>query len=359
MKTTKRVTAALMLVALAAVLAVSCGKDSLREQPSGDSAVAGERVSSDSLVSRILGFGRLLESYTSSDAVRETQYMAVSDAVVDIEALFNYTFSNSELCYGQTVVLDTTLFMTVTPDDSVSLPVLADFYGRMHNAVSALYHSVDLPDKRFLILDVGEGTSLNGRLSVPLHTVQGSVDPSTPPTLDPGSCPFGEGECWFWANGLGNCSGGDTGNDAGNEIASRLNSDLVPEAPGGQEYFYAPVTSRYSPDPTEYPYQNALYPNPYGPGVPTYCAFFKATPVSEGDYQLDSVLLNFHYFGVRELVLYRLPAEYPVPSYYDFFHVSIDGRGDFTAPAIGHGVTACYGVRYSLESEKPRVPGEL
>lgn len=337
--------AALMLAAMMASLAVSCGKDAFQEQSSGNGTVAVERVTGESLVSRILEFGRLLESYTTGDAGRETRYMSVSDAVVDIEALFNYTFANPDLCYGHTVELDTTLFMTVTPDDSVSVAVLADFYGRMHNAVRALYQSVGLANKCFLILDVQEEERLNGKWSILLHTVQGSltgIPPHNGDTLQPDPGPFPVGVSWYYGEKGGSSNSLHVGElDAADTLAMVINNRLFVAPPAGMSFFYhnirTPVSSGF------YPFSYGMYPDE-GP----YSEFYKESP-APGDYWLDSDQMNFHYFGEMSLARYVLPnvGDNPVPAGHVLFHVDIEAQSVTQGgnPVIKHQTTAKYGMR--------------
>lgn len=346
------------LVVTVAVAVVSCQKEPASEQHGTVTDYARELEAGNQFLERIVSFGNLLESYANGDDGRETMYMAMSEAMVSIEALFNYTYSNLNETYGQTVALDTTLHLLVTVDDSVAMPELATFYGRMHNAVRDLYHSVSLPDKRFLILDVEEGTVQNGKKAILLHTVQGSVAPDVF-AQRVGQIPFGEDDCWYWANNMGNCDGTISEGDAGQEIARVINDELTPIPPQGAIYYYSPVIMVRCDDPRSYPYQNPLFNDPYGSGVPTYCAFYLESPIDNDDLKLDSVLLNFHYFGEKELILNRLPPENVIPQDYKFFLVTIDGNINGPLNSIGHNNLVYYGFQHCMASDTPHLPGHL
>ena len=337
--------AALMLAAMMASLAVSCGKDPEGGQNHDNKADTQASRSGEQLLAEIIDFGKLLESCSNGEAGRETRYMAVSEAVVNIESLFNYTFANPDLCYGHTVALDTTLYMLVTPDDSVSVAVLADFYGRMHNAVRALYQSVGLPDKCFLILDVQEEERLNGKWSILLHTVQGSLT-SIPPhngdTLQPDPGPFPVGVSWYYGEKGGSSNSLHVGElDAADTLAMVINNRLFVAPPAGMSFFYhnirTPVSSGF------YPFSYGMYPDE-GP----YSEFYKESP-APGDYWLDSDQMNFHYFGEMSLARYVLPnvGDNPVPAGHVLFHVDIEAQSVTQGgnPVIKHQTTAKYGMR--------------
>lgn len=335
------------LVVTVAVAVVSCQKEPASEQHGPVTDSARELAAGNQFLERIVSFGNLLESYANGDAGRETMYMAVSEAMVNIEALFNYTYSNLNETYGQTVALDTTLHLLVTVDDSVAMPELADFYGRMHNAVRDLYHSVSLPDKRFLILDVEEGTVQNGKKAILLHTVQGSViDTGIPPegdTLDPG--PFPPGVFWYYGNNQGNIPNG--GNlDAADTLSMVLNQRLNVTPPEGMSYFYYNI--RNVSDEGHWPFTYSLYPEE-GP----YCEFFKENP-TESEKYLSPDQMNFHYFGERHLVKYILPlvASSPIPTGHVLFQVVIQEYScDDLIEVIGHHTQAFYGERVLVAHE--------
>lgn len=341
-----------MLAAMMASLAVSCGKDPKGGQNHDNKADTQASRSGEQLLAEIIDFGKLLESCSNGEAGRETRYMAVSEAVVNIESLFNYTFANPDLCYGHTVALDTTLYMLVTPDDSVSVSELATFYGKMHTAVSALYHSVTLPDKRFLVLDVEEGAALNDKKAILLHTVQGSVQQTPQPPggnvqLDPG--PFPSGVSWCYGEDGGNTSHGGS-IDAADTLAMVINNRLFVAPPSGMSYFYYDIrTPVYT---AQYPFTYPIYPDE-GP----YCEFYKEAPLNQ-DYWLSSDQMNFHYFGEWHLVRDILPnvGASPVPTTHVLFQVNIQDFKEFDDDEIiGHHTEAFYGIKVLVaqtETEK-------
>lgn len=339
---TKRKTMIALVIIITVLAAVSCGKDPESGQNHDNTTDAQALRSGEQLLAQITDFGKLLESYDNGEAGRETRYMAVSEAVVNIESLFNYTFSNPDLCYGYTIALDTTLYMLVTPDDSVSVSELATFYGKMHAAVSALYHSITIPDQRFLVLDVEEGTTLNERKAILLHTVQGSVEQTPQPPggnaqLDPG--PFPPGVSWCYGENGGNSSYGGS-IDAADTLSMAINGRLYLVPPEGMSYFYYDIrTPVYT---TQHPYTYPLYP-----GVGPYCEFYKENPLNQ-DYWLSSDQMNFHFFGEWHLVRNILPnvGDNPVPTTHTLFQVNIQDFKEFgDDEVIGHHTEAFYGIK--------------
>lgn len=328
------------LVVTVAVAVVSCQKEPASEQHGTVTDYARELEAGNQFLERIVSFGNLLESYANGDDGRETMYMAMSEAMVSIEALFNYTYSDLNDTYGQTVALDTTLYILVTADDSVAMPELATFYGRMHNAVSQLYHSVSLPDKRFLILDVEEGTVQNGKKAILLHTVQGSViDTGIPPGAYPNPGPFPPGVSWYYGGDGGNSNSQHINElDAADTLAMAINDRLYVTPPEGMSYYYNNI--RCIDTMGHWPFTHPIFPS-----EDPYCEFYEENP---DDYWLSSNQMNFHYYGEWHLVNDILPlvAPSPIPMDHVLFHVDIhDYSYDDIIEIIGHHTQAFYGER--------------
>lgn len=352
--------ASIFLTLLIVFLTDSCSKDSLQRKTAKEGTTFGCQAADDTFVRDIVEFGRLLKSQ-SSGVSREASYMSLSQALINIEALFNYEFSEPDLCAGRMVELDTTLSLAVGTNDSVLLSDLAVFYNNMHDAVNALYQSVSMTDKRLVILDVEAGALQGGSQQVVLTAVIGTVNLSQYHPASSVAGPFGSDDCWYWAYGMGTCDQGipNIGSDAAQELTIRLNADLVPLPPEGSSFFYSPVIGKSSENPIAFHYQNPEYPDPYGNGTPTYCEFYVPNPYWETDEQLDSILLNFHYWGERELVLNRLPVLHGIPKTYQLFLVNIiamDPR-DPDRDAIGHSTSAYYGIKHVVANDSINNPG--
>lgn len=298
-------------------------------------------------IERIMDFKSRMEEAKANPGMKSTTYISVDDAVWNVEALFNLTYAYPELAYGKTVDCDTTLYLPVSPNDSVSINDLAAFYGMMYDAVRAIYRSVDLDDKRFLILDVEEGERSGNVQAIGLHTVQGSVKglPPTPPdSLQPWRGPFTNSPAWYYGANGGNNQGIEPMDcDAADTLCGMLNAVLVAHAPENYEYIYTGIIRKQSTGCQNYPFSHDWFPDI----SPDYCEFYRENP-TPGDYWLDADLLNFHYFGETHLILDIIPNENPPVVSADKFLFKVvieDHQFDGSLRKIWHHTRTYYGDR--------------
>lgn len=191
MKRTAFILTALAVLALAGL--VSCQKENT------DARTGAKQVYKENdVIARIMEFKEQVEHYNGRPGSRDAIYVSVDEAIWNLEALFNYTYAYPELCYGQAVSIDTVLNLPLSANDSISMEDMVSFYGMMHVAVSAIYGSVTLPDKQFILLDV-EGQRQADAVRIRLNALQGSVSRSdfnheTPPYAGP----FPMGVSWWY-----------------------------------------------------------------------------------------------------------------------------------------------------------------
>ena len=330
MKTSKSIIAIIALAIVATTAAfVSCKKERVLDTCN----------QSQDAFARIKDFKRQLEEIGLNPNERSVSYMSISDAVWNLEALFNYTYAYPGYVYGQTVCCDTTLYLPVCTNDSVSLADLYVFNGQMYDAVLTLYQAALLDNKQFIILDVEAGERKGSVQAIELHTVQGSLKGEQPDPDQPHPWrPFmNDTVLWYYGKDYENSNGFPA--DAADTLSGMLNANLVSIAPEGYEYVYIGVMNKYT-------VLGENHPNPtsgYTSISPCYCEFFKTNP-SLQDYWLNSDQMNYYYFGERHLVLNILPNSdnLPVPSDHCLFRVVVnDGEND---TAIGHFTTAFYGI---------------
>lgn len=329
MKKFKTVLTIIVLAIMATAMSfVSCKKD----------PTPATTHQSKSTLTRIKDFKRQLETVKANPDERSLSYMSIPDAVWNLEALFNYTYALPCNSYGQTICCDTTLYMPVCNNDSVSLVDLYLFNGQMYEAVLTLYQAAVLDNKRFIILDVESGERNETFQTVKLHTVQGSLKGNNPQPEPPQPWrPFVEGVIWYYGGDNANSMGYPA--DAADTLTGMLNANLVPKAPEGYTYTYTGVMNKNT-------VLGENHPNPFS-GYPTitprYCEFYKENP-APGDYLLNSDQMNYYYFGERHLVLNILPnsAAHPITSDHSLFRVIVEDAWNDTA--IGHHTTAYYGI---------------
>lgn len=279
-------------VALATMGLVSCQKENT------DTKTDTEQTHKDNAtVARILDFKEQVEHYNGPTGTRDASYVSVEDAVWNLEALFNYTYAYPELCYSRTVSADTVMYLPLCSNDSVLMSDLASFYGDIFGAVNALYQSVELTDKQFILLNVEAGDNLLNQMEIILEAVQGSVDESRLPNGDP----FLPGEWWYYGGNMGGWN--STEGDAAQMLTWWVNRALTPAPPATGYYCYTMITRRESTTPSDYPYTNPNYNV-----SDLYCEFeVMGNPyVDDSLLVLNSEQLNFHYHGELELVQNRL-----------------------------------------------------
>ena len=300
----------------------------------------------EATIERIMDFKQQMEEAKANPGMKSSVYMSVDDAVWNIEALFNLTYAYPELAYGKTVDCDTTLYLPVSANDSVSINDLSTFYGQMLNAVQAIYRSVDLDDKQFLILDVEAGEHNGNMQAIGLHTVQGSErgTPLTPPDPpQPWRGPFTNSPAWYYGANGGNNQGIEPMDcDAADTLSGMLNAVLVAHAPENYEYIYTGIMTKQSNGCQQYTFSHDWFPDI----SPDYCEFYRENP-TPGDYWLDADLLNFHYYGETQLILDILPNELPhaVPADKNLFKIVVEDCNSTDPERIWHHTYAYYGDR--------------
>lgn len=334
----KTLAAALIIVATAAAFMVGCKKEQMPQ--------AIEAREDETTLARIMDFKCQLEAVEATPNEKTAAYMSVADAVWNIEALFNYTYAYPGYSYGQTICCDTTLYMPVCTNDSVSLADLYVFNCQMYDAVLMLYQAALLDNKQFIILDVEAGERNGNLLAIEIHTLQGSMKGDQPDPDQPHPWrPFmDDGILWFYGEDHVNSNGFPA--DAADTLTGMLNANLVSIAPEGYEYVYIGVMNKYT-------VLGENHPNPtsgYTSVSPRYCEFFKENPTAQ-DYWLNSDQMNYYYFGERHLVLNILPnrGTLPVPSDHCLFRVVVGDGKDNTS--IGHYTTAFYGIPLLVSQE--------
>ena len=327
----------IIITALLAVAAIMTGC-SKAEDAASEALKQGEAT-----LARIMDFKKQMEEAKANPGTKTASYMSIDDAVWNVEALFNFTYAYPEEKYDNTVSCDTTLNLYVCANDSVLLTDLSVFYGQMFDAVQAIYQSVDLNNKQFLILDVEAGVRNGSLQAIELHTVQGSVTSTPQPTPDPPQPwrgPFTNGPTWYYGQNMGTSNGLFQGTmDAADTLTHMLNARLVPQAPENYEYYYTNILGKTSEYPVVYPFSHNWFPNI----ASHHCEFYRVNPTPD-DYWLDPDLMNFHYYGECQLVQVEFrTGNNPIPSTHSLFQVLV---WDYEADTvIGHHTKAWYGVR--------------
>lgn len=328
-----------LLVACMAITTVSCKKEQTTT----------ETAQGEATLARIMDFKQQVDYYKANPDVKDGEAVTLDEAIWNIEALFNLTYSYPELSYGRTETADTVLYLPVGTDNTVLLTDLTVFYGQMYEVISDIYHSIELDSKQFIILDVELGERHGSQQSIRLQSVQGSAKGIQPPTPQPVVwAPFAEGPAWYYGEDGGMINGMLEGQmDATDTLANKLNAFLVPKAPHGQAYIFTEIMKK------ELPYYYHL-PFSYNPYQGEYCEFYMEN-ADEDDKWLNTSQMNFQYYGERHLVLsvlrdYDDGIQGAVPSYFKLYIVTIEDyqTSSDQGLTIGHHTIAYYAQRETI-----------
>lgn len=341
MKHCYKLFAAALMVVLSALVFTGCNKN---EDPADEALKQGEAT-----LARIMDFKQQVDYYKANPAIKDGETMTLDEAIWNIEALFNLTYSYPELSYGRTETADTVLYLPVGADNTVLLTDLTVFYGQMYEVISDIYHSIELDSKQFIILDVELGERHGNQQAVRLQSIQGSVKGIQPPTPQPVVwAPFAEGPAWYYGEDGGMINGMLEGQmDATDTLANKLNAFLVPKAPHGQAYIFSDITKKELPSNYLIPFSHNFYQG-------EYCEFYIVN-AEEDDKWLNTSQMNFQYYGERHLILNILPdyedeSQGPIPSDFKLYIVTIDDYqySSDQGLTIGHHTKAYYGQRETI-----------
>lgn len=322
----------------AMTIAAACSKEE---------AVQPERVVQDNaadqhskeVLNRINVFKGQIDRYKANPGLRDGSSMSVEDALWNVEALFNYTYSYPELIIDREMEYDTELYLPVNHRDSVLLTDLATFYDGMYTAVRTQFLNDTMTNKRLLLLDAESADPGDSQVKVTLHTLLGKT--ATPPftdTLSPWPGPFTEGQWWYFGNGLGGWD--SSSGDATDALTHWLKWYLIPDAPSGSIYTYADIKRRYTKDASPDTYL-------YGNG---YCEYYEHNPngLTDTDLILDYNEMNTHFFGEQSLATNLLRDGSNIPVTHKICGLRIDADSEeenSTYTQARHWTTVWYGER--------------
>ena len=347
-RTPKTLYAAIVIVATTAAFLIGCKKDD-STTTAADTPTADELARGEATLAKIMDFKQQVDYYQSYPDVKDGTTMSIDEAIWNIEALFNLTYSYPELSYGRTVTADTILYLPLQADNTVLLTELTVFYGQMYEVISDIYHGIDLDNKQFIILDVELGEWQGSQQAIRLQSIQGSAKGIQPPTPQPVVwAPFAYGPAWCYGEDGGRTDGSFSFEmDAADTLANMLNATLVAKAPVGQEYIYTEIMMKELPYEMHPSFSHNLYQGEYYE--------FYVQDAAEEDKWLSTSQMNFQYYGERHLVLnvlrdYDDGIQSPVPSNFKFFNVTIEDYHSSSDQdlTIGHHTKAYYGQRETI-----------
>jgi hypothetical protein len=267
--------------------------------------------------------------------------MEANEAVLQLETLFNATYSFGDERYGKTKTDWTTLFLNVDNNGDVLLDDLVATYGEIIDIVTQYYYASGFQQKGFVLLDLDITETANNQLEIGLRSVTGEKS-------DPWG-PFTDGDNWWYGGHKGDCEWQGEAVDAADKIQEAImnNMPLVSPPPG-----YA---FKYS-DFEDIPLFGNEYQNEEGENL-IFCI-----EKANGDFTWEDKCLhynveeeknelNFHFNGERTVIYNILPADLQKPSNWVFRECAILGKkeavpDDPDTQAVHHQNSLTYALRH-------------
>ncbi len=212
------------------------------QQPQNTTTVDDE--TNQAMLQHIFDFKKRMEYYRKNPGLRSSEKEQTDSTVLDWESTINLTYCYSYLELSDAKIFDTILAMPPINNDSMLMSDISDkYYNEIVYAVQTQYFQAPFPDsaKKLMVVDL-EKTS--GGDSLHIKTLIGNTQAMAHPPYD-----------WMYGEKLGTCDGQhDVGvSDAAHVIADSTRSHFYEDPPAGcRWYFYAPITTIYVDDPTQY-----------------------------------------------------------------------------------------------------------
>jgi len=326
---------AVVTVAIAAMAVFySCGKQEL------DSSLISENqevlMSTDDQIflENLINFRNKVNFIRSNPELKSGEVMAVDEAIKQIEALFNATYGFPDEQYGKTKTDKTTVLINVNNNDEVTLDDVTTTFEEIINIVTQYYYQSTFDQKGFLLLDLEKGETVEGQVEIGLRSVIGEKEGDWNP--------FGPDDDWWYGDEAGDCNWDSAGTDAAEKIQEAVNiyRPLVSPPPGYQFDYsdYEPVV---------------LFGHEYVNESGEKLIFYKENESGTFTWDekcLDPDEMNFHFFGEREVIYFRIPIDLNKPSNWVFMECDLDGNQEFNPtnrfPSIHHNNNLTYALRH-------------
>lgn len=283
-------------------------------------------------IEQLRGFRAQVKAIQAHPDVKNSELMALDDALWDVENLFNLTFSETEQYYVQTNSHEFSLYLPVTEDDNVTVSDAVDLYSQVVEAARNALISDTFEDKGFISLNIQQTETANGMVRVDFSGKTGARSDHHPPVAHVDG-PFGEDDNWMFACGLGKCDDPDIPSGADKQLQEKLYIELI------EPYISADLGYRN----VYINRKNILFD-----GSNYNLLFFRTDP---NDMCIDHWSMNEYYSGEKRTLSYFIPEQYHLTGY-QLISIVIDG-GPITSPmGITHFNAAEYGERVQVRIDE-------
>lgn len=325
MKTTAKT---MLAIVLSTMMLVNCQKQEHEDRKT--TPVMNERAYE--LVNKLTSFRNKVEVVRENPHLKSGALMIAEEARWNIETLFNVTYGFPDDAYGRTISDTALVYLPVDASGNALLEDVVALYDQILGQVTQFYFSHNFEEKGFLLLQLQTG-EINGNLmEIFVRSVTGEKrERITNPPINYG--PFFEGDDWVFGYDLGKCDYSVSESDAAQELQATIHSNMIrwPEPPNGYRWM------------TANPFDIDLIGNEYLENG-EYLIFYKEN-YTEDDKCLDSLKMNFHYYGQQDVIYQKVPLFHPLfPEFQSvedwvFLNCEIEGKEDSSPnddPRIRH-----------------------
>jgi hypothetical protein len=317
----------LTVAAMAGLLITACQKE---QQTDGLDPLSAEQVytpKASKLVQEINSFKQKMTVVRENPHLKSGELMSKEEARWNIETLFNVTYGFPDDAYGRTVSDSTTVYLPVDASGNALLEDVVAVYDQIHDLVSQFYLSHNFEEKGFLLLQLQTGEVSGNQMEIFVRAVTGEKRESlTTPPINYG--PFFEGDDWWFGYDLGKCDYSVSESDAAKQLQLAIHSSMIwwPEPPNGYRWM------------TANPFNIELVGDEYQENG-EYLIFYVEN-FTDSDKCLDSLKMNFHYYGQVSVIYQKVPLYHPLFPDFDnieqwrFLECEIEGKQDETYSGI-------------------------
>lgn len=316
----------LTVAATVALLITACQKE---QQTVGPDSISSEQVytpKASKLVQEINSFKQKMTVVRENPHLKSGELMSKEEARWNIETLFNVTYGFPDDAYGRTVSDSTMVYLPVDASGNALLEDVVAVYDQILGLVTQFYISHNFEEKGFLLLQLQSGEVSGNQMEIFVRAVTGEKrERVTNPPINYG--PFYDGDDWYYGNKLGKC---DTiydtiiESDAAEQLRLAIHSNMIgwPEPPNGYRWMIAN------------PFDIELVGDEYQENG-EYLIFYVEN-FTDSDECLDSLKMNFHYYGQESVIYQKVPLYHPLFPDFDiteqwmFLECEIEGKEDVT-----------------------------
>lgn len=272
--------------AIAALCA--CNKDSSTETGSGGNPTQNPSIE------QLRSFRKQIEQVRAG--VKSNEILSLSEALWDVENLFNLTYSDVECYYDQTSDHEFTLSLPINDQQQVLVYDAVALYEELINQARAAMEADAFDNKGFLSLTVKE-VNQESRGTVVTFTGKTGNRTNHNQIINHVDGPFGVDDDWMFAAPLGKCDDPDIPSGADEQFQEHLYAELVePFIETGEGYRNIYLDRQlFVFDGSNY---SGLY---YNTNPEVLC--------------IDYMYMNDYYYGEKQTITRIIPEQYHLNGY--------------------------------------------